>query len=200
MPSVDLSPLQLYYRRLKQTLSLYSSLISDQDLQRLHGNMSSVGGLSLNYLVLTFGAAGIATVGLIADSATIIIGAMIIAPLMGSIQGLTLGILMGEQQLIKRGLLALLTGALLGVTSAALIGTLLTIPTYGSEILARTRPNNLDLIVALLAGMSATETATPARLSATLGRAFAKGPTMPANRATSKSKLLGRVKARISLP
>jgi len=60
---------------------------------------------------------------------------------------------MGEQQLIKRGLLALLTGALLGVTCAALISTLLTIPTYGGEILARTRPNNLDLIVALLAGM-----------------------------------------------
>lgn len=47
--------------------------------------------LSLNYLVLVFSSCAIATFGLISNSAAVIIGAMIVAPLMLPIRGVALG-------------------------------------------------------------------------------------------------------------
>ena len=57
----------------------------------------------------------ISTLGLLAGSAAVIIGAMIIAPLMGSILGMGYAIVVGNRRLLKRSALTTFKGILLAV-------------------------------------------------------------------------------------
>lgn len=105
-----------------------------------------------DYYLLLLLSGSIASFGLLANSAATIIGAMIVAPLMGPILAIGYAIVAGNRRLLKRSLLALSTGALLTVTVAVIIGGILGSIDPGSEIMGRTQPTLLDLGVALAAG------------------------------------------------
>lgn len=106
----------------------------------------------LSYLVLIVGSCAIATFGLLSNSAAVIIGAMIVAPLMLPIRGLAFGALQGNLTLFRKGLMAVAIGTLLAVALAWCLGLLVGIPSYGSEILSRSEPTLLDLGIAVAAG------------------------------------------------
>lgn len=106
----------------------------------------------LSYLVLIVGSCAIATFGLLSNSAAVIIGAMIVAPLMLPIRGLAFGALQGNVILFRKGLMAVAIGTLLAVALAWCLGLLVGIPSYGSEILSRSEPTLLDLGIAVAAG------------------------------------------------
>ena len=108
--------------------------------------------LSANYLLLTLASCVIATLGLLENSVAVIIGAMIVAPLMGPIQAFAFAALDGDAPLIRRSLRTALVGAAIAVVTSALLGFVAGTPAYGSEVLARTRPNVLDLVIAIAAG------------------------------------------------
>ncbi len=108
--------------------------------------------LSLNYLVLVLSSCAIATFGLIADSAAVIIGAMIVAPLMLPIRGVALGALKGNLKLFRAGAFSIVIGTGLGIGLSYTVGTLVGLSSLGSEIMARTQPNLLDLGIAIAAG------------------------------------------------
>ena len=97
----------------------------------------------------------IATFGLLSNSAPIIIGAMIIAPLMSPIMSLSFGIVVVEQQLIGRSVVTLFTGAFLVIVIAFLCTELLGLRLAGSEVIGRSVPTLLDLGVAIAAGAAA---------------------------------------------
>jgi uncharacterized hydrophobic protein (TIGR00271 family) len=80
------------------------------------------------------------------------IGAMIIAPLMSPIRGLAFGALRGNVLLFRQGMIAVIVGTFLAVAIAFGIGILVRLPSYGSEVLARSAPNLLDLGIAVAAG------------------------------------------------
>jgi uncharacterized hydrophobic protein (TIGR00271 family) len=104
------------------------------------------------FLVLTLAAGAIATLGLLANSSAVVIGAMLIAPWMLPLRAMAFGILQGRLLLVGRALLTLLIGILLTVVLSVLLGTSVGLPILGSEVAARTQPNLLDLGVALVAG------------------------------------------------
>jgi uncharacterized hydrophobic protein (TIGR00271 family) len=106
----------------------------------------------ITYFVLIIGSCAIATLGLIANSVAVIIGAMVVAPLMLPIRALAFGALEGDGVLIRRGLLALSGGTAVALMLSAGLGWLLQFGSFGSEILARSRPNLLDLGIAVVAG------------------------------------------------
>ena len=97
-------------------------------------------------------ASAIATFGLLQNSPAVIIGAMLVAPLMAAMFGLSLGIVRGDLRLLRRAGSATLRGMLLAVAVGVLLGWLMPNPTPQSEILNRTTPNLLDLGVALASG------------------------------------------------
>jgi uncharacterized hydrophobic protein (TIGR00271 family) len=107
---------------------------------------------SLSFYVLLSLSGAIATFGLLASSAATIIGAMIVAPLMGPILGIAFSTVMGNRRLLKRSLLSVVTGVLLVILISALICRLTGLSSLTSEIEARTAPTLLDLGVALSAG------------------------------------------------
>ncbi len=97
-------------------------------------------------------AAAMASLGLLMNSPTVIIGAMVIAPLMSAIFGISMGIVQGDARLLwqaagttARGMgLALLVGLGAGLLAADNPPT--------GEMLSNARPTLLDLAVALLSG------------------------------------------------
>ena len=107
---------------------------------------------SLSFYSLLSLSAVISSFGLLASSAATIIGAMIIAPLMGPIIAIAYSIVSANQRLLKRSSFTLIKGVLLTVLISILITKLVGIRTFGSEIMGRTSPTLLDLGVALAAG------------------------------------------------
>lgn len=125
---------------------------------------SIVDGSSLNapYIVMNALATAVAGYGLLADSPAVVIGAMIIAMLLGPIMGLALALVDGDTQLLRTAILAEAIGAVLVVMIGVVIGRIHADIQITHEILSRTKPNLLDLAVALFGGAAgAYATASP---------------------------------------
>lgn len=121
------------------------------------------------FFVLLIAASMIASFGLIANSTAVIIGAMLVSPLMTPIFGVALGMLRGNPQLLWRSLWSELLGIILAVGSAYLMGLpQLAFDTATPEMLARTQPNLLDLLVAVFAGFAGAYALVDERVSPAL--------------------------------
>lgn len=94
----------------------------------------------------------IALLGLLTNSVAVVIGAMLISPLMGPIFSLGLAFTMGDLVLSRRALRTIVSSILLTVVVAALFTLLSPLKGTTPEILARTRPNVYDLLIAVFAG------------------------------------------------
>jgi uncharacterized hydrophobic protein (TIGR00271 family) len=97
----------------------------------------------------------IATLGLLANSAPAIIGAMIIAPLMAPIISFAYSIDIFDWRLARRSLITVITGVLLVIFVAFLCTSLIGLRFAGTEILSRTSPTLLDMGIATAAGAAA---------------------------------------------
>lgn len=122
--------------------------------EKLYQDLLDDSSCNLNFLVLVVSSCIIATLGLLTNSAAVIIGAMIIAPLMNPLRGLALGALIADRSLLRNSLLTLSVGTAVAILTSGSLGMMFQIPalSFGSEILARTQPTLADLGVALAAG------------------------------------------------
>lgn len=121
-------------------------------LKSLNRNLWRNAEPSFTYYIMLFLSGVISSLGLLAGSTAAIIGAMIVAPLMGPITGMAFAITMGNRRLLKRAGLSVATGAALTVLTAYFICTLVGLNTLNPEILERTRPTLIDLAIGLAAG------------------------------------------------
>lgn len=126
------------------------------------------------FVVLTLAAGTIASLGLLANSSAVVIGAMLIAPWMLPLRAIAFAILQGRLRLVGTALLTLLLGMVLTVGLSVLLGFSVGLPMLGSEVAARTQPNVLDLGVALVAGAVAAYASVRSKaLSSLAGTAIA---------------------------
>ncbi|MBN2866357.1 MAG: TIGR00341 family protein [Thiotrichales bacterium] len=109
---------------------------------------------SESYLVLMVLATLLATVGLFANSAPVIIGAMILAPLMAPIISLAMGMLRQNTDLITVSAKTLFTGIILALSCGTLLTLMTPLQSINSEIGARLSPTLLDLGVAIISGVA----------------------------------------------
>jgi uncharacterized hydrophobic protein (TIGR00271 family) len=129
---------------------------------------------SFNFVVLVVASSAIATFGLLENNAAVIIGAMIIAPLIVPIQALSFGAIAGNRELLGRAAISVAVGTILSIAVAVTLELLVSLPTLGSEILARSKPNLLDLGIALAAGsVSGFATVRPSISATIAGTAIA---------------------------
>ena len=124
---------------------------------------ASVPSLSFYFLLGMSGV--IATLGLLANSVAIIIGAMIIAPLIGPITGIAYSTTVANRRLLRRSFLTLFTGVIFTVFISFLTVLLVGLKTITPEILSRTNPTLLDLVIALAAGAAGAFVNTRRRIA-----------------------------------
>ncbi|SBT04616.1 conserved membrane hypothetical protein [Candidatus Accumulibacter aalborgensis] len=132
------------------------------------------------YYVLLLVSAGIAAFGLLANSAAVVIGAMLVSPLMAPIFGIALALSRGDLRLLRNALIAEFGGVLLIIAFALVLGLLPFALEVTPEMLARTKPSLLDLFVAALAGLAGGLALVDERTSPALpGVAIATSLTPP---------------------
>lgn len=138
-------------------------------LARVHAES----GWTARYAFMTLMSAGIAILGLLLSSPAVIIGAMLVSPLMGPIIGLGFALAVFDWPEVRRSLVALAAGALLAIGFTALIVLLSPLQDATPEILARTRPNLFDLMVAIFSALAGTYATVRGRGETIVGVAIA---------------------------
>ncbi|MGZ8239038.1 MAG: DUF389 domain-containing protein [Methylobacter sp.] len=122
----------------------------------------------------------IASYSLLADSAAGVIGAMLVAMLLSPIAGVSLSLVDGDNALLRQSLLSLCGGVGIVVVCAWIIGQLHPDIPAGKELLGRTHPNYLDLMIALAGGaVGAYAVITPRIVNAVVGVAIATALVPP---------------------
>ena len=107
---------------------------------------------SLEFIVLLITSAVLATLGLISNSPAVVIGAMIVAPLMDPILSLAFGIAIGHRKLILKASALIALGIGLVIATSASLTQVLSVDFVDQQILSRTSPNLIDMLVAIAAG------------------------------------------------
>ena len=131
------------------------------------------------YLLLSISVL-IAGFGLITNSPAVVIGAMLVSPLMTPIFGISLGLVRGDMALLRTAFVAEFGGVVIAIGVAAILGMFPFSNEVTPEMLARTSPTLLDLLVATLAGMAGCLAMIDERISPVLpGIAMATSLTPP---------------------
>ncbi len=95
----------------------------------------------------------IASIGLNVSSTAVVIGAMLISPLMGPIVGIGLSLAINDIDTMKRSFINLGVMVVLSVLTATLYFWLSPLTEETDELVARTAPNILDVLVAIFGGL-----------------------------------------------
>ncbi len=170
-PSVQTNPLFHRARKGFNRFVLRLTPAEQEDIERQAFDMSAA---NLDYLVLIGIAAMLASLGLLANSVAVIIGAMLVAPFMQPCIAFAVGMATSQMALARRAVMSLLIGIPFAVLIAALTGLLAQGRPFTAEMLARGNPTLLDVMVAFASGvMGAYATARKDIPSALAGVAIA---------------------------
>lgn len=96
----------------------------------------------------------IASVGLNANSTAVVIGAMLISPLMGPILGMGMSLAVNDIDLLRRSLKNFGVMVFLSVVTAFLFFYFFPLRDESSELLARTKPDIRDVLIAFFGGLA----------------------------------------------
>ena len=133
----------------------FFSYASDERFHDLFPALRDDARINGIYVVLMVLSTMLATVGLYLSSASVIIGAMLLAPLMAPIVSLSMGILRGNIELFRKSIGKIVIGVFIALLSSALITYLFPYKPITEEMLARLNPTLLDLAVAIISGIAA---------------------------------------------
>lgn len=135
--------------------------------EELYSDVEDTANFSSVYVAMVILSAVVAAVGIMRDSVVVVIGAMVIAPLLGPNVGLALGTTLGDLKLVHRSIVAVSVGALLALLVALGLGYFLGVDPQSAEIQSRLVVDLADVALALAAGAAGTLAFTSG-LSATL--------------------------------
>lgn len=130
------------------------SLPDKIDKEAVFAEVQEEGQLGGRYVFMVVMASAIATLGLLLSSPAVIIGAMLISPLMGPIMLLGFSLCLLDFDAMRRSLVSLSAGVAGALIIAILIVMFSPLRDATPEILARTRPNLFDLLVAIFSGLA----------------------------------------------
>lgn len=112
--------------------------------------------LDLDFVLLVVLSTIVAAIGLIENNIAVVIGAMVIAPLLGPNLALSLGTTLGDVTLMRKSARTLFVGILLAVALSAVFGVLWPSPLTSQELMLRTHPTLDSIFLALASGAAAT--------------------------------------------
>lgn len=118
----------------------------------LYDDLCRAGRLDVVYLVMVALSTVVAAIGLLRDDVAIVIGAMVIAPLLGPNIALSLATALGDKGLAKISLRAIAAGVGVAALLALLIGLVVTVDPATPALVARSNPGPGDLLLGLCAG------------------------------------------------
>jgi uncharacterized hydrophobic protein (TIGR00341 family) len=125
--------------------------------------------LDSNFLLMVALSTIVASIGLIENNVAVIVGAMVIAPMLGPNISLAFATSLGDNELIWKSLKTNLAGLSLALSMAFVIGWLWPMYLDGSELLLRTDVGMDSVTLALASGAAAVLSMTTSLASALVG-------------------------------
>ena len=135
--------------------------------EELFSNISNGSQLDRNFVLLAVLSTIVASIGIVENNMAVVIGAMVIAPLLGPNLGLALGSVLGDKELIKTAVITNGMGLVITIVTSVLIAIVWSPNLDSSELLSRTQVQYSSIILALASGIAAVVSLT-SRLPNTL--------------------------------
>ena len=136
---------------LKKMFSITEDAASNEEIR---DRILSGGKITGTNMVVMICAILIASVGLNTNSIAVIIGAMLISPLMGSILAISYGTVSNDAYLIKWHSFGFAVQIVMSVVTATIYFLLSPVKEPTEQLLARTNPNFFDVIIAISGGVA----------------------------------------------
>ncbi|MFW5999311.1 MAG: TIGR00341 family protein [Halanaerobiaceae bacterium] len=108
-----------------------------------------------DFIMMVIASAVITSLGLILDNVAVIVGGMVIAPVLGPLLAITIGIVLGDIDLIKKGVATEMLSILLAVLVGGVFGLLIPDVEVTGALQVRMFPSLADLLIALSGGAAA---------------------------------------------
>lgn len=127
--------------------------------------IADASAFDIPFIVMNTLATVVACYGLLLNSPAVVIGAMILAMLLGPISGVGLALVDGDQNLLRKALTAIIGGVAVVLITSFVLGFMHRDIPVTHEIMSRTSPNLLDLMIALAGGAAGAYATISPRLS-----------------------------------
>jgi uncharacterized hydrophobic protein (TIGR00341 family) len=140
-----------------------------QTREELYAEVETGARADVNFFLLTCLSTIVAAIGLIESNVTIVIGAMVIAPLLGPNLASILGTALGDRKLILRAAETNVLGIACALAVAVAIGLVVPFDPHGAELLGSTKIGADRILLALASGASAALSLTTGLSGALVG-------------------------------
>jgi uncharacterized hydrophobic protein (TIGR00341 family) len=120
--------------------------------QELYEDIGNAARSSHTYVTMVVLSTIVAAIGLEHNSAAIVIGAMVIAPLLGPNVALSLATTLGDLPLARQALWTLAIGVVTVTVLSSVMGVLMNVDATGFEVTSRTQVGIGDIVLALASG------------------------------------------------
>jgi len=126
--------------------------LKEVDVHAAESEVKTNAEFSSTYVILLVVASVVTSLGLLINSSPVVIGGMIIAPLMWPLLRIAFGVVRERVSHISSGVVLLLLSIGVSILSSIIITYLSPVKVISPEILARTEPTLIDILIALAAG------------------------------------------------
>ncbi|MGB1308843.1 MAG: DUF389 domain-containing protein [Oceanihabitans sp.] len=134
----------------KELLDFREDTDRDATIEAIKGDIPFKGATAWILIASIF----VASIGLNANSTAVVIGAMLISPLMGPILGIGLSVAINDIDTLRKSLVNFGVMILLSVLTAFLFFKFFPLQEQSSELLARTKPDIRDVLIAFFGGLA----------------------------------------------
>lgn len=139
------------------------------DREELYQYAAEAVGVTTAFLTMVVLSTVVAAGGMLRDSVAVVIGAMVIAPLIGPNIALALGTTLGDTSLLRRALTVNVAGVGLALGMSFVLGMVIEIDPSIAELAARTNVGMADVALALAAGAAGALAVTRGAPTALVG-------------------------------
>ena len=137
--------------------------------EELYSEIEKNARLDSTYLLLVFLSTIVVAIGLIEDNVAVVIGAMVIAPLLGPNIALALGAALGDMPLMWKAIKTTLAGIALALFLSVILGVFYPLNLDSHELMARTDVGLDSVVLALASGAAAVISLTTGLASVLVG-------------------------------
>ena len=137
--------------------------------EEIYTHVSDMSKLTKIYMILVAASALVASIGLLNDDVAVIIGAMIIAPLIGPSIGLSLANVMGEKEFAINAIKTNMVGILIASIVSMIVGIVFAVNPQNPSIVLRTDVSRGSFFLALVSGIAGSFAVTSGLTSALVG-------------------------------
>ena len=137
--------------------------------EELYENVVKGVDLNLNFILMVIFSTIVVTIGLSEDNIAVVVGAMVIAPLLGPNIALSFAASIGNRNLILKSLNSIIIGILISISFGYIISYISDLNYQRDEIISRTNIGVGDIVLALASGAAAALSMTTGISAALVG-------------------------------